>query len=166
VASLLDLNFRAIRQGFFDARKVAGEVEKAGRKLQSKFGAYTRRRMQTSIRYGKGTAAPGKPPVAHRASNFSRVKKNKAGASGKQAVSPLRELIFFALDQAAGSVVIGPLAFGARGARALEEGGTIAVRDRKTGGVKRRRISPHPFARPAGEAEAQKLPELLKRMVN
>ena len=164
---LLDLDFRSVKGSFFDAKKIGNEVEKAKRKVLAKFGAFTRQRMKTSIRYSKSTAAPGKPPFAHTSSAFTRPRKNKkTGTVIRQPKSPLRELIFFALDQLAGSVVTGPLAFGTRGAGALERGGTIAVRDKKTGTLKQKRINPHPFARPAGEAEAAKLPELLRRMVN
>jgi hypothetical protein len=150
--------------GFFRAKPVADAAARANERVQSKFGAFTRRTMKSSIRYKTGVAPAGSPPYAHRSESFTRTKRNaKTGATTRQAQSPLRELIFFALDRATSSVVIGPVRFGAGGAHALEFGGTTAVR--RAGRTRSVRIAPHPFARPAGAAEAKNLPELLRSSV-
>lgn len=160
---------KSFKSGFFDQKKILSDVEKAEAKVQSKFGAFTRRTMKNSIKYQPfGASAPaGRPPFAHRSNGFTRKRTTKkTGVTTTQQASPLRELIFFARDPANKSVVIGPVAFGKRGAGALETGGSVSVAVPGTGQTKTVRIRPHPFARPAGEAEAAKLPELLKRMVN
>lgn len=162
-----DFSFKKLKGGFLDTKKITDAVDRANAKVQARFGANTRRTMKGSIKYRDGTAPPGAPPYAHRSRAFTRRKTDKkTGATKQQHQSPLRELIFFALDRPTDGVVIGPVAFGARGAGALERGGTITTRDRKTGGTRSRTIAAHPFARPAGEAEAAKLPDLLRKMVN
>jgi hypothetical protein len=163
-----DFSFKKLKGGFFDPSKILAGLEKAEVKLQSRFGANTRRTMKSSIRYkAKGSAPAGSPPFAHRSNRFTRQKTNKkTGAVTRQGQSPLRELIFFARDPDTNSVVIGPVVFGQRGAGALEKGGTTTTRDPRTGLTKTVRIAPHPFARPAGAAEAAKLPDLLRQMIN
>jgi hypothetical protein len=161
-----DFKIKSLKAGFFDAKKIEAAAARADAKVQSKFGAYVRRTMKTSIKYkAKGSAPAGSPPFAHRSEAFSKEKVNKkSGATTRQQRSPLRELIFFARDPAANSVVIGPVAFGARGAGALETGGSVSAR--RGSGRKTVHIAPHPFARPAGEAEAKKMPELLRGAIN
>ncbi len=163
-----DFKIRALKANFFDPKKLAARAAKTSAAAQSKFGAYTRRTMKNSIKYrAKGTAPPGAPPFAHRAARFTREKVNrKTGAVTRSFQSPLRELIFFARDPATRSVVVGPVAFGAGGAGALERGGPTTVTDRATGRKKTIFIRPHPYARPAGDAEAKKFPELLRASIN
>lgn len=159
-------DFKALQGGFFDAKKILDDVEKAEAKAMSKFGAFTRQRMKTSIKYRDKVAAAGQPPSAHRSRGFSKAKVNKkTGVVSRQQQSPLRELIFFALDPATKSVVIGPVAFGQNVAGIVERGGTGMVTDPRTGLRKSAHFSPHPFAEPAGRAEAAKFPELLRNMV-
>lgn len=159
-----DFSLKALKGGFFDADKIAAKAERANARAQSKFGAFTRRRMKSSIRYRQKPSAPGQPPSAHRSEGFTReTRSRKTGAVRRQAASPLRELIFFARDPRTDSVVIGPVVFGTRGAPALEFGGRATVR--REGRTRTVFIRPRPFARPAGEAEAEKLPDLLRNMV-
>jgi hypothetical protein len=148
-----DLSIKQIKAGFFDAQKILSAADKARAKVESQFGAFTRRRMQTSLRYRKKASAPGKPPSVHR---------------GKTGKSPLRELIFFSRDPGTGSVVIGPLGFKAKGARTLEKGGFARVKATDGKGGARYKtifIRPRPFVKPAGDAEAAKLPALLRKLV-
>lgn len=157
---MFDFSFRQLQSGFLDAERILSDVRKAERKVQAKFGAFTRRRMQTSIRYRKQAAAPGEPPSAHASIGFTREKKNKrTGTVSRQPKSPLRELIFFALDPETDSVVIGPVSFGKGVAGLIEKGGAGSVNGKPA------IFAPHPFAEPAGRAEAAKLPELLRNMV-
>lgn len=144
------MGLKQLKASFFDIAKVQSAAAKLEAKAQSKFGAFVRRRMKSSIRYRKERSKPGSPPSAHRDKRFG----NK---------SPLRELIFFARDPAANAVVIGPLVFGSRGAKALEKGGTVAVK--KKGMPKAVTIAPRPFAKPAGDAEAAKFGDILKSLV-
>lgn len=153
-----DFGFDQLKGGFFDAAAVSKEADKASRKMLSKFGAFARRRMKSSLKYKSGKSAPGSPPNVHRTKGFTKAKRNrKTGATTKQAVSPLRELIYFALDPATDSVVVGPVKFGGAGGVApglLEKGGTGSFRDSRSGEVKRGVYAPRPFVKPAGEAEA------------
>jgi hypothetical protein len=90
---------------------VTDKVPPAIRSALSKFGAYTRRRDKSSLRYKPfGVSAPlGKPPYVHQGS-FKRTSK-KNGTVKIQAASPLRELTLFAYDPEHRSVVIGPAEF-------------------------------------------------------
>lgn len=151
--------FEQLKGGFFDTAAVSKEADKATRKMLGKFGAFARRRIQSSLRYRKGKSAAGQPPNVHKTRGFNKKKRNaKTGTTSKQPVSPLRELIYFALDPATKSVVVGPVKFGGAGGRApglLEKGGPGTFRDGATGEIKRGVYAPRPFVRPAGEAEAE-----------
>lgn len=158
---MADWGMKLFKQNFFDAKKIVSAIDRAEAKVLAKFGAFTRRRMKSSIQYrDKGSAPAGQPPFAHRSKGFTKQKTNKkTGAVTRQQQSPLRELIFFARDPQTHSVVIGPVAFGKRAAGLIEKGGVGVVKGKPAV------FAPHPFARPAGEAEAKKLPELLRGMV-
>jgi hypothetical protein len=146
-----------LKGGFFDAAAVLKEMDKVQKKTLSRFGAYARRRMKSSLKYKSGKSSPGGPPNVHRTRGYNKVKRDrKTGATSKQPVSPLRELIYFAYDAATGSVVVGPVKFGGSGGKApglLERGGSGSFRDAATGEIKRGVWAPRPFVRPAGEAE-------------
>jgi hypothetical protein len=159
---------RGFKVGFFDPTKLLAAADRLEARAQSRFGAFVRRRMKSSIKYRAAaeSAGPGQPPFAHRSAGFTRAKKNrKTGKSQKQAQSPLRELIYFARDPRTRSVVIGPAAFGSRVARTIEKGGTGFRTDPRTGRKESATFAPHPFAEPAGRAEAAKFPELLRTLV-
>lgn len=146
------------KAGFFDADAVLNEMGRVERKVLGRFGAFTRQRMKSSLKYTPGKATPQNPPHVHKASGFTRPKKDKAsGATVRQPVSPLRELVFFAFDAATHSVVIGPVRFGSNGGIVpplLEHGGPGVFLDKETGGLKRGVWAPFPFVKPAGDAEA------------
>jgi hypothetical protein len=131
---------QSAKGNFFDADAVLKLMGRTTRKALSKYGAFVRRRAQTSIRYRDKPAAAGQPPSAHR--SMTRTKTNrKTGATKKQQVSPLRELIFFSWVPETNGVVIGPvLAPQNRRGRdgrptsgtvpsTLEEGGSITVEE-------------------------------------
>ena len=103
-----------VKTVFFDRRAVIDRIGKANAQVMAKAGSFVRRTAKGSIRYTKtAVSKPGEPPRAHR---------------GKSGNSPLRELIFFAFDDATNSLVIGPTPF--RGAaiapRTLELGGSVS----------------------------------------
>lgn len=155
-----DFAFKNLKGGFFDTDKVMKEALKVERKTLARFGAYARRTMKSSLKYKSGKSAPGAPPNVHKTRGFNKLKKDrKTGAAVKQPVSPLRELIFFALDPVTHSVVVGPVRFGGKGGKApglLEEGGSGTFKDGETGEIKRGVWAPRPFVRPAGETEVEK----------
>lgn len=138
---------------FFDKKAVTDRLDPAVRRALSKLGAFVRTRAKSSVRYGKGAARPGAPPVAHRSAGYTRTSRSrKTGQTKQQPASPLRELIYFAYDPASRSVVVGPTLGGSQsGAPARLEFG--------------RGVAPHPFMRPALEAERAKAPDLFRGMI-
>jgi hypothetical protein len=102
------LTVQAITAGFFDREAVQESIDTATLKALSRFGAFVRRRAQTSMRRRKSPSAPGSPPSVH---------------SGE-----LKRLLFFAWDSSTKSVVVGPAAFGSRAGQTppiQEFGGTL-----------------------------------------
>lgn len=92
---ILDVNISSAKAGFLDSAAVIKAMDRATRQVLSRFGAFTRRRSQESIRYRKSPSPPGQPPSAHR-----------SAAGGK---SPLRQHIYFYYDFSRKSVVVGPI---------------------------------------------------------
>lgn len=99
---------------FFDSSRVLARVDRARRRVLSRFGAFVRTRARSSIRKRKKASAPGQPPSSHEGS--------------------LKRLLFFAYDASSRSVVVGPVPFQRGEApELLEEGGTA---------IRRRRVRP------------------------
>lgn len=156
-----------LKQFFFNSIKVANALERAEKRVLSKFGAYVRRADQTSLRYRKKIASPGAPPSAHKSEGFTRKKRNKkTGKVTIQPKSPLRELIYFGWDPATKSVLVGPVLF--RNSklgdpsvlRTIEEGGAgPGISDGKR---VMKRYHPHPHLGPALRRELPKLPPMFK----
>jgi hypothetical protein len=122
---------------FFDRPAVQNAMDAATRKVLAQFGAFVRTRARSSMRRRKKISEPGQPPSAH---------------DGK-----LKQLIFFAFDPGAKSVVIGPaLLNGANGEvpALLEYGGTVS-----RNGV-RMHYAARPAMQPAFVAERSRLPPL------
>jgi hypothetical protein len=119
-----------ITKFFLDRAKVQRAIGKARARNLSKVGAFVRRAAKSLLRYRKGPSAPGSPASVHKSDQFTVQKKNrKTGQTKRQPASPLRELIFFGLDESADSVVIGPTPFAKGEAPRLEEfGGTVTRR--------------------------------------
>lgn len=184
------LSIKEFKAGFFNPKAVTNAAERLQRAALSKLGAKIRRRMQTSIRYRKKASQPGQPPSGHKSGAFTRNKTSK-GVTSRQAVSPLRELIFFAYDPSTKSVVAGPVRFAkGRAPRVLEQGGAATIRERVTpirGKAKPKQadtfkrllrdgritrdvkyrertiqVRPRPFVKPAGEAEVRRFPQTLQ----
>lgn len=168
-----------LKQSFFDRMAVINRVEAAKLRVLSKFGAFVRRRAQTSLRKRKAVSKPGEPPSSH--------------------TGILRRFIFFSYDHATGGVVIGPMktnqVFFDKHRRpvtgtvpqVLEYGGSITILEwqRFPGGPweradlrSRRRlaerplryrtanIAARPFMRPALAAERPKFSELFRNQVS
>jgi hypothetical protein len=130
---------------FFDKPAVLKSVGKATRKALSKAGAFVRQAARTSIRPGKGTSEPGKPPKSH--------------------VGFLRRMIFFGYDSTSESVVVGPAklnrsTYGSTTTPELLEYGGSVVAD---GRVKR--YQGNPYMGPALKKEAKNFPALWRNSV-
>ncbi len=163
---MLGLTVNVAKGSFFDRQKVQDAADKATRKVLSRFGAYTRQRARTSLRYRKASSVPGMPPTVHR--TMTRTKTNKkTGVAKKQTVSPLREFVFFAFDASRKTVVIGPALLNGKGGpmilRAIEYGGPTVIKTR--GKRKRVMVRARPFMRPAFEEEKKSLPDMWKNSV-
>ena len=133
------------KQMCFDRKAVMGAVDRATRKVLSKFGAFVRTDARHSIRKRKAISEPGNPPSSH--------------------VGLLRKLIYFGYDRGRRSVVIGPQRLNQKvgdAPHALEHGGTSTVIDGLRGRRKKRRvrIAARPFMGPAFEREKPKLPAM------
>jgi hypothetical protein len=129
------------KQMFFDRKAVTRRVDKAARKVLSKFGAFVRTGAKHSIRKRKAVSEPGSPPSSH--------------------VGLLRKLIYFGYDPGRRSVVIGPtpLHGAAEAPPLLEYGGKARRRGRKDRPVMAT-YKARPFMGPAFEREKPKLPAM------
>ncbi|MDY3555304.1 hypothetical protein R5W24_004445 [Gemmata sp. JC717] len=151
-----DFSMNSLKNSFFDTDAILSAAQKEYRKVASRFGAFARRRIKSSLKYRSGKSKPGEPPHVHRATRgYTKAKKAKDGTVSKQRVSPLRELVFFAYDRETESVVVGPVKFGSGSAPGrLEHGGAGTFKDSDSGEVKRGVYAARPFVKPAGDAEA------------
>lgn len=142
---MIGLKLSAAKRGFFDRALVQQSVDKATRKVLSRFGAFVRQRAKTSIKKRKEISRPGQPPHSH--------------------VGLLRKFILFAYDPGRQSVVIGPTLIrdDSVAPRLLEHGGDTTLTTRR--GSRRAHYRPRPFMGPAFEAEKPQLPALWKNSV-
>lgn len=130
---------------FFDRAVVTGSVDKATRKVLSKFGAFVRQSARTSIRKRKATSEPEQPPSSH--------------------TGLLKRNIFFVFSPETRSVVIGPILLnkGTDAPRILEHGDTV-VRRRRNRRV-RIKYERRPYMGPAFEKTQSQLPALWRNSV-
>lgn len=132
---------------FFDQRAVRRRLDKATRRVLSRFGAFVRRTARSSIRKRKRASRPGQPPSSH--------------------TGLLKRFIFFGYDRGRDSVVIGPQRLGQRGrgqAPSLLEYGGVA-RLQRGGKRQRARVASRPYMGPAFEKEKPKLPAMWRNSV-
>jgi len=122
------------KQFFFDRKTVIGAVDRATRKVFSRFGAFVRRSARSSIRKRKAISKPSTPPSSH--------------------VGTLKRLIFFGYDPSKKSVVIGPTPLNGKteAPPLLEYGGRI-VRRNRSGRKVTAKYGARPFMGPAFEKE-------------
>ena len=135
---MLRVDFQLAKTMFFDRAKIKRKVDVRTRKVLSKFGAYVRQTSRKSIRKGKGTSKPGKPPISH--------------------TGVLKKFIYFGYDTDKRSVVIGPVIAPGKVGKApaaLEHGGKVSLPYGNQAN-----IAPRPFMKPAFEKEKNVLPGL------
>jgi len=130
---------------FFDRATVIQHVKDGTKSVLSKAGAFIWRRAKSSIRKRKKIADAGSPPSGH--------------------TNRLRDLIFFAFDEASRSVVVGPLFFkkknGGKTVPLLLEEGGVGVNSRGKPATYRK----FPFMQPALEKEQHNFPELFANSI-
>ena len=132
---------------FFDRKAVISRVDKATRKVLSRFGAFVRQTARKSIRKRTKTSEPGQPPSSH--------------------TGLLKRFIFFGFDPQKSSVVIGPQRLSQKGRGAapalLEHGGKTTLKRR--GKRVKAKVRQRPFMGPAFEKEQPQLPALWRNSV-
>jgi hypothetical protein len=138
------------KQMFFDRKAVTSRLDRATRKVLSRFGAFVRTGARHSIRKRQRVSKPGEPPSSH--------------------TGLLRKFIFFGYDRGRRSVVIGPQRLNQKvgdAPHALEYGGTSTVVEGLRGRRRKRRIkvSARPFMGPSFEREKPKLPAMWAKSV-
>jgi hypothetical protein len=160
--ALVDVSIAGSTASFFDSDKVLAKVDKQTRRALSKCGAFVRQTAKNSLKYGTKTAPAGQPPTARRSKAFVRKTTNKkTGVTKSRPTSPLKEILYFAYDDKAKSVVIGPALFRATKTKTylvptvLEKGGSVLATS-SDGVIKPVKISPHPFMSPALAKELPK----------
>ena len=137
-----------IRDLFFDRKAVMNKVDRATRKVLSKFGAFVRTTARSSIRKRKGISQPGSPPSSH--------------------TGLLKKFIYFGYEPIKRSVVIGPVRLTQKGRgeapHLLEYGGstTMKTKGKRTAA----KVRPRPFMGPALAAEKPKLPAMWRGSVS
>ena len=144
------MDFKAVKRSFFDRKAVRSAVDRAARRVLSRFGAFVRRTAKSSIRKRKRTSAPGEPPSSH--------------------TGLLRKFIFFGYDPRRKSVVIGPARLNQKtgdAPHALEYGGTSTVVEgpRRRRRKRRVRIEARPYMGPAIRKELPGLPAMWRDSV-
>lgn len=166
---MITMGIKQFQGTFFDRAKVQNAADRAAVRNLSRAGAFVRTRARSLLRYRDKPSAEGKPPSIHK--TMVREKKVRSGLNAgdysKQAVSPLREFLFFGYDSSTRSEVVGPAKINQTGSdtvlSALEYGGTSRV----IRGRKRREkrwvmatIKAHPTMQPALAAEVPRLAPL------
>ncbi len=147
------MRFKAVKRltgvtgAFFDRAPVMNALDRASRRVLSRFGAFVRRTARTSLRMARrkrwGELSGAEKRVWHiRAGRAKRAGRaaprlpettSRPGAPPKlhmrpRSGNPLRQLLFFAFEAVKRTVVMGPLAFKTKsgtthGAETLEHGG-------------------------------------------
>lgn len=173
---MLDIGFTVPfnAKNFFDRAHILRALDRATLKVHKEIGRRIRKRAQKSLGYAEGASAPGQPPHAHR-TTIRQVKVARYGtttkaSTKKQAVSPLREFVFFVADPIRRSVIVGPAQLNEKIGRALEPleyGGPAII---SSGRGRRRKlervtIRARPFMRPAAAQELPGLPALWRNAV-
>lgn len=165
----LTVQIRGVSASFFDSDKVIRAAQKGTVRSLSRCGAYVRTEAKSSIKYAKKSASPGQPPKAHRGS-MTRTTVKKDGSSKTRSVSPLKELIYFAREDATGAVIVGPADYRNRAKRSyrvptiLERGGTIHARTPR-GQPRSSRYAGNPFMAPALRRVQGKFPALFQDLL-
>ena len=141
------MNLKSAKSQFFDRPAVRNAVDKATRKVLSRFGAFVRTTARSSIRRRKRVSKPGEAPTSW--------------------TGLLKRFVFFSYDAGSRSVVIGPVRLNrtdGEAPRLLEHGGQATRRDR-SGKSRRVEYEPRPYMGPAFEKERQQLPALWRDSV-
>lgn len=142
---MIGMKLPQVKGLFFDRPAVMYAIDRAQRKVLSKFGAFVRQTAKTSIRKRKAVSEPGQPPSSH--------------------TGLLKRNVFFVFSPQTRSVVIGPILLnkGTDAPRILEYGGTVVRK--KHNQLVRMKYRARPYMGPAFEKEQSQLPALWRNSV-
>lgn len=160
------IGFRLPKSSFFDRPKVMKSVDRATRRVLSRFGAYVRTTAKRSIKRPRKPPrkAPRKAPRNH-SQNQASSRTSQPGSAPYSHEGSLKRLIYFGFDPRKRSVVIGPVPFKEGEApELLEEGGTAVRRDHQGKRVTAR-YRPRPFMGPAYHQELPSVPQMWRDSV-
>lgn len=175
----------AFRAGliFFDSRKVERALDPVKRQFLARSGALARLNMKKLLSKSAGPrwlfTKAGRQRLARMTKQqrqrwFARIRKPLPGQPPLRRIGTLQKRVFFALDPATESVVIGPEVFSTAVGdknvpRLLEIGGqaTRFLRDRKTRRRRMRRVRyrRHPYLDPSLEQTRPRLPDLWRQSI-
>ena len=95
------ISVKEYKGAFFNRHAIESQVSFYKDAEMSKLGALTRLKMKSLLRYNAKASKSPNPPRVLRLNKFKRTTVNrKTGQSTTRATSPLKELIFYARDQA------------------------------------------------------------------
>lgn len=164
---------------FFDKKAVTSSVDKATRRVLSKFGAFTRRTAKKSIKKARQKKLSEMTPTEVSSYRKRQAIGKRKGFKVKRPLAPskkggpsrartglVKKHIYFLFDPLKRSVVIGParLSKSSDAPRVLEHGGTTTISSGKDKG-KRIKIDPRPTMQLAYREEQPKLAQLWKNSV-
>jgi hypothetical protein len=143
---MIGVKYKQTPRDPFTSPRVVFAIEQGQAKVFKRFGAFVRQTARRSIRKRKRVSLPGQPPSSH------------TGA--------IKNLIQFAYDAKARSVVIGPILGSSRSGApaALEWGAPSRIAAGKRQGEEIR-IQPRPYMTPAFTQETSKLPALWRNSI-
>jgi len=143
---------------FFDKPLVVNAVDKATRRVLSRFGAFVRRTARRSIRRPKRKRLADMTKLERRSYHITGRKpfaSSKPWEPPRSQTGRLKNKIFFWYETDERAVTIGPVLFGRGDAPGvLERGGVVSF----AGGSRRAVIQPRPYMGPALARELPKLP--------
>ncbi len=151
------------KQSFFDRQPVLNAVDRATRKVLSRFGGAVRLRAKYSIRKApKVDVATGQRlgPGRKRKDVVTREAISDPGDPPFSHVGTVGKLIYYAYESDTKGVVIGPERFGKGTVSALEHGGTISIGPTRKRKGRRVTIAARPFMSVAFEAELKTMPPM------
>jgi hypothetical protein len=141
-------SIRQFRQSFFDRAAVTQAVDRATRRVLSKFGAFVRTTARSSLRRRKRVSEPGQPPSSH--------------------TGLVKRFLYFGFDAVRKSVIVGPAKLNKPEPRVLElleQGGQIRRRSRRTRKLETHVYRARPFMGPALRRELPKLPAMWRNSI-
>lgn len=160
---MIAMDMESFKKNFFDKETVTKRLKDGTKKALSKIGSYVRTDARSSIK-SVGKRAKAKQSIAFKAGKTDSASVVSKPGSPPLSHNGLLKKIFFAYDEKANSVVVGPIKLNAKSSGIapglLERGGSV---DKK---LKKRTVvavyKPRPYMGPALDRTRDKIPEAFK----